>query len=91
MKFEGYTNMILYVVTVIQKDRIEEQTVYTDIDKAIQHIIYEMHQIAEKTDISYKRVKELEQKMWQSLREPDPSYRYTFSYYDIYIKMFTIN
>lgn len=83
--------MILYVVTVIQEDHLEEQTVYNDIDKAIQGMIYKMHQIAEKTDISYRRVKELEQEMWQSARDPDPSYRYTFSYYDIYIKMFTIN
>ena len=83
--------MEIYVVTVIQKDHIEAQTAYTDPDKAVQGMIYEMHQIAEKTDISYKRVKELEQEMWQSSRERDPSYKYTVSYYDIYIKMFTIN
>lgn len=83
--------MILYVVTVIQEDHIEEQTVYNDVDKAVQGMICEMHRIAEETDISYKRVKELEQEMWQSSRDPDPSYKYTFSYYDIYIKMFTVN
>lgn len=83
--------MEIYVVTVIQKDHIEAQTVYTDQDKAAQGMVYEMHQIAEKTDISYKRVKELEQEMWQSSHDPDPTYRYTFSHYDIYIKMFTVN
>lgn len=50
-----------------------------------------MHQIAEKTDISYKRVKELEQEMWQSTRDSDPTYKYIISFYDIYIKMFTVN
>lgn len=83
--------MFLYVVTVIQKDHIKEQTVYTDINKAVQGMICEMHRIAEETDISYKRVKELENEMWQSSRDPDPSYRYTLSNYEIYIKMFTFN
>ena len=83
--------MRLYVVTVVLQDRIEEQAVYTDIDKAVQGMICEMHQIAEKTDISYKRVKELEQEMWQSTRDPDPTYKYIISFYDIYIKMFTVN
>ena len=83
--------MEIYVVTVIQKDHIEAQTAYTDQDKAVQGMVYEMHQIAEKTDISYKRVKELEQEMWQSSRERDPTYKYTVSSYGIYIKMFTVN
>lgn len=83
--------MILYVVTVVLQDRIEEQTVYTDIDKAVQGMICEVHRIAEQTDISYKRVKELEQDMWQSTRDPDPTYKYIISFYDIYIKMFTVN
>lgn len=83
--------MYLYVVTVIQKDHIEGQTVYNDVDKAVQGMIYEMHQIAVKTDISYKRVKELEQEMLLSSRDLDPSYTYTVNCYDIYIKMFTVN
>lgn len=83
--------MFLYVVTVILQDHIEGQTIYNDVDKAVQGMIYEMHRIAEKTDISYKRVMELEQEMWQSSRDSDPSYKYTVSYYDIYVKMFTVN
>lgn len=83
--------MNLYVVTVVLQDRIEEQTVYTDIDKAVQGMICEVHRIAEQTDVSYKRVKELEQDMWQSTRDPDPTYKYIISFYDIYIKMFTVN
>lgn len=83
--------MEIYVVTVIQKDRMEGQTVYNDVNKAVQAMIYEMHQIAEKTNVSYKYVKELEQEMWQSVRDPEPSYKYTVNCYDIYIKMFTVN
>lgn len=83
--------MCLYVVTVILQDQIEEQAIYNDVDKAVQGMVCEMHQIAERTDISYKRVKELEQEMWQSARDSDPSYRYTVNCYDIYIKMFTVN
>lgn len=83
--------MILYVVTVIKEDDIEVQTVYNDVDKAVQGMICEMHRIAEKTDISYRYVKELEQEMWQSSRDPDPNYVYALSYYAICIKMFTIN
>lgn len=83
--------MTLYVITIIQGDCLEGQAVYTNIDKAIQGMICEMHKIAEKTDVSYKYVKELEQEMWQSSRESDPSYRYILSYYDIHIKMFTVN
>ena len=83
--------MILYVVTVIKEDDIKVQTVYNDVDKAVQGMICEMQRIAEKTDISYRYVKELEQEMWQSSRDPDPSYKYVISCYNIYIKMFTVN
>ena len=65
--------MKLYVVTVTLEGRIEEQAIYNDIDKAVQGMICEMHRIAEELDISYKRVKELEQDMWQLSRDPDPT------------------
>jgi hypothetical protein len=83
--------MRLYVVTVVLQDRIEEQAVYTDIDKAVQGMISKVHRIAEQTDVSYKRVKELEQDMWLSTRDPDLTYKYIISFYGIYIKMFTVN
>lgn len=83
--------MNLYVVTVIEEDRIKDQAVYNYIDQAVQGMVCELHKIAEEIDISYRRVKELEQEMWQSSRDSDPSYRYTFNCYDIYIKMFTVN
>lgn len=82
--------MNLYVITVIQRDYIVVQTAYVDIDKAVQSMIYEMHRIVEKTDISYKHVKELEQEMWQSSRDFEPNYKYTFGYYDIYMKTITV-
>ena len=83
--------MRIDVVTVVLQDRIEEQAVYTDINKAVQGMISEVHRIAEQTDVSYKRVKELEQDMWLSTRDPDPTYKYIISFYDIYIKMFNVN
>ena len=70
--------MILYVVTVIKEDDIEVQTVYNDVDKAVQGMICEMHRIAEKTDISYRYVKELEQEMWQSSLTPNHSVIFVF-------------
>ena len=83
--------MDLYVITTIRCAHIEEQSIYKDVDKAVQHMVCELYRIAEKIDIPYRCVKELEQKMWQLSREREPNHRYTFSYYDIYIKTFTVN
>ncbi len=80
--------MDIYVVSVVHDDGIRKHEVYTDVDLAIENLISEMHQIAEKTDISYRRVKEIENEMRLSSRDEDPSYCYVVNDYLLYIKLF---
>lgn len=80
--------MDIYVVSVVRDNGIRKQEVYTNVDLAIENLIGEMHHFAEITDISYRRVKELENEMRLSSRDEDPSYCYVVNDYLLYIKMF---
>lgn len=80
--------MDIYVVSVVHDNGIRKQEVYNNVDLAIENLIGEMYHIAEITDISYRRVKELENEMRLSSRDEDPSYCYVVNDYLLYIKMF---
>ena len=56
--------MDIYVVSVVRDNGIRKQEVYTNVDLAIENLIGEMYHIAEITDISYSRVKELENEIF---------------------------